>query len=101
MNQNYLMINETTNVVDNICFWDGNPNTWQPPVGYLMLPQATTLALVWFWDEAIKDYVLAQEMGQGQIGFTWTGTECITNELKPELLTAVENQPNTSGTQTL
>jgi hypothetical protein len=82
--QNYLMINESTNVVDNVCVWDGNPDTWQPPAGYLMLVQATTMAVVWVWDGAIKDYVLSQQIGQGQIGFTWNGTECMTNEPKPE-----------------
>jgi hypothetical protein len=82
--QNYLMINESTNVVDNVCVWDGNPDTWQPPAGYLMLVQATTMAVVWVWDNAIKDYVLSQQIGQGQIGFTWNGTECMTNEPKPE-----------------
>ena len=81
--QNYLMVNESTNVVDNICLWDGNPDTWQPPAGYLMLVQATTMALVWIWDAAITDWVLAQQVGQAQIGFTCNGMECITNAPKP------------------
>jgi len=77
------MINRSTNVVDNVCIWDGNPDTWRPPAEYLLLVQAYTLALVWIWDEAIPDWVLAQQLGQGQIGFTWNGTECVTNEPKP------------------
>ncbi len=81
--QNYLMVNESTNVVDNICLWDGNTTTWQPPAGYLVLVQAATMSLVWVWDAAITDWVLAQEMGLAQIGFTWNGTECITNAPKP------------------
>jgi hypothetical protein len=96
--QNYLMINQDTNAVDNICLWDGNPDTWQPPAGYLVIPQATTMALVWMWDAPIKDWVLAQEMGGGQIGFTWSGTECITNQPKPEPPAA---QPVSQGTQSL
>lgn len=96
--QNYLMINEATNVVDNVCVWDGNPDTWQPPAGYLMLVQATTMALVWLWDSTIKDFVLEQQMGQGQIGFTWNGVECITNEPKPA---PPQPQPTTEGTQNL
>lgn len=96
--QNYLMINESTNVVDNVCLWDGNPDTWQPPAGYLMLVQATTMALVWIWDSAIPDWVLSQQMGQGQIGFTWNGAECVTNDPKPE---PPQPQPVTQGTQTL
>lgn len=95
--QNYLMINQSTNTVENVCLWDGNPNTWQPPAGYLMLVQATTMALVWVWDTAIKDYVLGQQMGQGQIGFTWNDAECVTNDPKPEKPV----QPQVSGAQTL
>jgi hypothetical protein len=95
--QNYLMINETTNIVDNVCFWDGNPETWEPPANYLMLVQATTMAQVWVWDKAIPDWVLVQQMGQGQIGFTWNGSECMTNEPKP----VPQEQPVTEGTQIL
>jgi hypothetical protein len=93
--QNYLMINEETNIVENICLWDGNTNTWQPPAGFLMMVQATTIALVWTWDAAITDWVLSQQIGQGQIGFTWNGSECVTNEPKPA------PQPTSEGTQTL
>ena len=96
MNQNYLMVNKQTNVVDNVCLWDGNTQTWTPPPEYLMLVDATTPALVWFFDSAIQDYVLKQEMGAGGIGFTWNGTECVTNEPKPD-----PTQPITSGTQEL
>ncbi len=96
--QNYLMINQSTNMVDNICLWDGNPETWQPPAGYLMLPQATTMALVWGWDAPIKDWVLAQEMGGAGIGFTWNGTECVTNDPKP---VPPISQPISQGTQSL
>lgn len=93
--QNYLMIEN--NVVTNVCVWDGNTQTWTPPADATMLPQATTLALVWLWDQAISDWVLAQEMGQGQIGFTWNGTEFVTNEQKPQ----PPVQPTTTGTQEL
>lgn len=96
--QNYLMVNESINVVDNVCFWDGDPNTWQPPSGYLMLVQATTMAVVWVFDKAIPDWVLSQQIGQGQIGFTWNGSECVTNEPKP---VPQQQQPVTEGTQTL
>lgn len=95
--QNYLMINESTNVVDNVCVWDGNPNTWQPPSGYLLLVKATTMALVWVWDSAITDWVLSQQLGEAQIGFIWNGTECVTNQQKP----TPRPQPSTEGAQTL
>ncbi len=96
--QNYLMINQSTNVVDNVCLWDGNSDTWQPPVGYLVIPQATTMALIWMWDAPIKDWVLAQVVGGAGIEFTWNGTECVTNEPKPA---PQANQPTTTGAQTL
>lgn len=81
--QNYLMVSESTNIVDNVCLWDGNPATWQPPAGYLMLVQETTMAVVWVFDKTVEDYVLEQQMGQGQIGFVWNGVECATNQPKP------------------
>jgi hypothetical protein len=93
--QNYLMIDLSVNSVENICLWDGNPETWQPPAGYLMLVQATTMAQVWVWDKTILDWVLTQQLGQGQIGFTWNGAECVTNDPKPA------PQPTTEGTQNL
>lgn len=92
------MVSQATNVVENVCAWDGNPNTWQPPAGYLMLVQATTMAVVWVWDSAIKDYVLGQQMGQGQIGFTWNGSECVTNAPKPKEPVL---EPEVTGAQTL
>lgn len=82
--QNYLMINQSINVVENVCAWDGNPETWTPPANYLMLIQANTMALVWFYDHALNDWVLEQKIGEGQIGFLWNGAECVTNEPKPE-----------------
>lgn len=96
--QNYLMINESTNVVDNICLWDGDTSTWQPPAGHLMLVQATTMALIWVWDAAIIDWVLTQQVGQAQIGFTWNGAECVTDAPKPK---PPQTQPVTQGTQTV
>jgi len=86
MNQSYCMVNQTTNICDNVTLWDGNPATWTPPAGYLMLPQATTMSVVWTWDAAIPDWVLTQVEGQGQIGFTWSGSELVTNAPKPQPL---------------
>jgi hypothetical protein len=55
------------------------------------------MALVWGFDKAVDDYVLVQKMGDGQIGFNWNGTECVTNEQKPPKPV----QPVTEGTQDL
>lgn len=87
--QNYLMINTTTNVVDNVITWDGNTNTWQPLPGYLMLLGDTTPAM--YWNEVIVDGVVVdwalETMGLGQVGFTWNGTACVTNQPKPAIPT--------------
>jgi hypothetical protein len=81
--QNYLMINESTNVVDNTCVWDGDTNTWQPPENTLMLVQATTPAMIWILNTDKTDFVLSEVIGVGSIGFTWDGTVCTTNQPKP------------------
>jgi hypothetical protein len=97
--QNYLMVNQSTNVVDNICLWDGNVNTWTPPSDYLMLIQADTPAMVWvatIVDGKITDWVLTEEVGKANIGFTWNGTACVTNQPKPE----IPVQPVATGMQT-
>jgi hypothetical protein len=94
--QNYCMVNETTSVCDNVCLWDGNPNTWQPPSGYLMLVQATTPAKDWVWDSAAKQWNL-EVIGVGSIGFNWDGTYLVTNEPMPP----VPVQPTVTGAQEL
>jgi hypothetical protein len=86
--QNYLMIENS--IVNNIVVWDGNTQTWTPPSDATMLVQATTLAMVWvpvIVDEKITDYVLAERLGEAQIGFTWNGTVCTTNQPKPTIPT--------------
>jgi len=85
-NKNYLIIE--SNVVANICVWDGNPITWQPPAGSITFPQEEVSAMVWdpvIIDGVITDYVLTKQLGAGQIGFTWDGTILTTNEPKPEI----------------
>jgi len=81
--QNYLIIQE--NVVINVCVWDGNTQTWTPPSDATMLVQATTPAMVWELNSDQTDYVLTEEIGEGQIGFTWDGTVLITNQAKPAI----------------
>jgi hypothetical protein len=97
--QNYLMIQE--NVVTNICLWNGDVNTWTPPTGATMLIQATTPTKIWDLNQNKTEYVLVDSMGNADIGFTWDGTYCITNQPQPQVPTPAENQPVTSGTQTL
>ena len=89
------------NIVTNLCVWDGNVNSWTPPQDATMLIYETTPTKIWGWDFELKDYVLVDSMGDASIGFTWDGTVCTTNQPKPELPIPAENQPATSGTQTL
>jgi len=63
-----------------------------------MLIQSTTMALVWIFDKAVEDFVLGQQVGMGQIGFSWNGAECVTDEQKPP---KPQPQPVTQGTQTV
>jgi len=77
--QNYLMIQE--NVVTNICVWDGDVNTWTPPLDATMLVQATTPTKI--WDLVDNEYVLVDSIGNADIGFTWDGSVCTTNQPQP------------------
>lgn len=95
--QQYLMINETTNIVESTCMWDGDTSTWMPPEGYLVIPTATTPAKVWEMNQEQTDYYLAVEIGAALSEFTWDGEYAITNYPKPEIIAPVE----TSGMQTL
>lgn len=96
--QNWLMVNETTNILDNITLWDGNPETWTPPAGYLMLVEATTPAKNWVWNDATATWVL-EVSGTASIGDTWDGTYIITND--PQPVDPPPAQPVVSGAQTL
>ena len=91
--QNYLMVNPS-NVVDNICVWDGDVNTWTPPADSIQLIQATTPAMVWIGTTVenlpatipptyTTTYNLEEVVGAGSIGFTWDGTVLTTNQPKP------------------
>jgi len=95
--QQYLIIEN--NIVTNVCVWNGDTSIWTPPVGSIVLVQTTTPAMVWqavVVEGKITDYVLVEQLGQGDIGFTWDGTDCITNQPKPE----IPIQPVTTGTTT-
>ena len=88
------MVNKSTNIVDNICVWDGDTNTWQPPTDTLMLIQANTEALVWTLASDKTNWVLTEVLGAGDIGFIWDATTQIltTNQPKPASVT----QPTTN-----
>ena len=95
--QNYYMVNDSTNIVDNITIWDGNPQTWTPPSNYLMLPQTTTPTKIWELNTDKTDYVLTVSVNNGGIGFTWDGSYIVTNDPKPPIL----SQPTVDGIQSI
>jgi hypothetical protein len=99
--QNYLMINESTNTVENIILWNGNTQTWTPPTGYLMRVQATTTAMIWNAVEnaGIITYELIPVVGAGDIGYTWNGTVLTTNVPKPIDVVPSNQQPVSTGTR--
>lgn len=96
--QNYLIIE--SNIVTNVCVWDGDVSTWTPPADSIQLIQATTPAMVWELDTTTtpSSYVLKEQMGVGDIDFTWNGTVLTTNQPQPQPPKPATNQPVTSGT---
>ena len=99
--QNYLIIE--SNVVTNNVVWDGNTQDWTPPIDSIQLVQETTQATVWQLNADKTDYVLVEELGQGDIGFTWDGIVLTTNQPKPtpKAVTPATDQPVVSGTTTI
>lgn len=98
--QNYLIVE--ANIVTNNVVWDGDVNTWTPPVDSIQLIQVTTPAMIWVMIELpttpiTYEWVLQEQIGAGNIGFTWDNSVLTTNEPKPVILP----QPVTSGMQTL
>jgi hypothetical protein len=84
--QPYLLINKTSNVVENIVSWDGDINTWEPSANDLAIPQATTSAKIWLPNEETRNYELVEIVGAGDIGFTWDGSVLTTNVPQPDPL---------------
>jgi len=95
--QQYLEVDNSSNIVINSVIWDGDTNTWQPPANLIMLIQATTPAMIWQLNSEKTAYVLTEVVGAGQIGFTWNGTVLTTNEPQPA---NPKPQPVTTGTVT-
>ena len=81
-----------------MCIRD-SPDTWQPPSNYLMLVADITPAIIWeavYENGIFVDWVLSEKIGLSDIGFSWNGTACITNEPKPN---PPKPQPVTEGIQ--
>ena len=82
--RNYHMVNTQTNICENTVLWDGNPDSWSPPPGYLMLLRDETQAKTWVWHADIKDWLLDTLVGRGDIGFVWDGVYLTNNSPKPD-----------------
>ena len=85
INQGYLIVEN--NIVTNSIMWDGNVNTWTPPKDSIQLVISEIPAKVWELDfEATPMiYVLKEQIGMGQVGFTWDGSVLTTNEPQPPM----------------
>lgn len=81
--QSYLMLNQSTNIVESDIIWNSDTNIWQPPNGYTMLQNSTTPSMVWRLDNNQVDFVLTEVYGVGSVGFIWDGSVLTTNEPKP------------------
>lgn len=76
------------NIVVNVCIWNGDTSIWTPPADTIMLVQDTTPSVVWVAvkeNGKIVDYVLSETIGEADIGFTYNGTVCTTNQPKPTI----------------
>lgn len=82
MDKNYYLINETTNVCENIVVWDGNNDTWSQPQGYFLLEQDSTNSKAWAWNKETNDWEI-HISDYANIGFIWDGSYLNTNEEKP------------------
>ena len=96
IDQNYLIIE--SNIVTNVVVWNGDTTIWTPPSGCIVLIQSTTVAMVWKILTGATDWVLAESIGAGDIGFTWDGSVLTTNQPKPP---PIQAQPVSTGTQVL
>ena len=102
--QTYCMVDAQTNICDNVVVWDGNTETWPVPDSHLVLPQATTPSKAWAYNTDTGEWALQSSVGGGEIGFTWNGSELVTNEPMPTpevLAPATEPQPVSHGAQNL
>jgi hypothetical protein len=88
--QTYLQVQN--DVVTNVCLWDGDVNSWQPPADAVMLVQETTPCMVWeqvIVDEKVTDFVLKEVIGAGTIDDTWDGSVLTTDLSKPVIPTTL------------
>jgi hypothetical protein len=84
--QNYLEVDNNTNIVINNVSWDGDTSTWQPPETSTMLVDNETLSMIWQPNEDYTGWVLTGVLGAGDIGFTWDGTVLTTNQPKSTII---------------
>lgn len=82
-NKDYLMINKSTNTVDNIFVWDGNKETWNVPDEYNVFLKEEVKAKIWSYNDNIKDYEIVIKLGAGEIGYLFDGEFVKTNQEKP------------------
>lgn len=95
--KNYLLIDTTENICTNSVLWDGDTSQWEPPAGVIAVDRDLTPAKVWQLGPDSSTWVLVEQAGRGDIGFTWDGQYLTTNEPQPVPVV----QPTVTGAQTL
>jgi hypothetical protein len=83
--ESYLLINTQSNpqICDNIILWNGDVNIWTPPSDHIALQRDEVYCLEWNWNASSNTWILVENLGTGQMGYTWDGTKLTTNEPQP------------------
>lgn len=54
--ERWAMIDSATNVVTNVCNWDGLESTWTPPTGITMVLAPDNVGSGWSYDSATETW---------------------------------------------
>lgn len=75
--ENYVLVDNQTNIADNVVVWDGNTQEWSPPASHIALAQSITPRLIWVQNEQTKELEQIEVIGSGSIGDSWNGEKLI------------------------
>ena len=86
------LINNITNICENVTSDNRTANEIIIE-GYTVLDLDNTPVITWNWNESLNDYEEVESIGDGGIGFIYTGGKLVA--VKP----AIPEQPTTTGTE--
>jgi hypothetical protein len=76
----FAMVNDETNIVENVCMWDGELTTWAPPAGYTMVRRPDDMehvGLGWTYANGVFTAPVYVEPEQPQAEPTVQGAESL------------------------